>query len=66
MLNICVRIVRKNWKIDWASVDFVTMEEILTSVNILDVAPDTYQQPTLLIPPNTLEYGVHKLTLFVR
>eukprot|EP00094_Tigriopus_californicus_P011733 TCALIF_11336-PA protein Name:"Similar to lov-1 Location of vulva defective 1 (Caenorhabditis elegans)" AED:0.02 eAED:0.02 QI:96/0.94/0.83/1/0.71/0.80/36/119/3138 len=57
---------KKKWEIFEADVNIVTGEEKLTLVDILSVAPDTYDMADLIIPPRTLLYGTYKLRFFSR
>ncbi len=57
---------RKRWTVQSVVVDPETHAEELTSVDIAEVAPDTAEMPTLIIPPRTLEYGLYKFRFFSR
>lgn len=62
----CCYDFRKKWEIFKADVNIVTGDETLTLVDILKVAPDTYDMADLIIPPRTLLYGTYKLRFFSR
>jgi len=58
--------VNKTWSIAAAEVDLETRAEILTPIDLSEIAPDTFQTATILILPLSLEYGVYKLTYNAR
>lgn len=62
----CISQCRKKWEIYKADIDLATSIETLTLVDILSIAPETYDMGTLIIPKNKLEYGTYKLRFYSR
>ena len=57
---------KKTWQINKAVVNASNLHEILTILDIENVAPDTKSKAELIIPPRALPYGVYKLLFYSR